>query len=223
MHFEILVEDQSGKKFLDAIVPEMIGPKDSVRVKPYRGIGRLPKDLKPATDPGKRILLDQLPKLLRGYGKTFAGYGPGYAATVIVVCDLDDRCLKAFRAELVAVLDACAPRPRACFCFAIEEGEAWLLGDLPAIRKAYPRAKARGLDAYENDSICGTWEVLADAVYPGGASALSSKGWQAVGMEKSRWAESISPHMELGSNKSPSFRYFRETVRSLAAVAGVPD
>ena len=122
MHFEILVEDRSGKKFLDAIVPKMIGSEDSVRVKPYRGIGRLPKDLKPATDPGKRILLDQLPKLLRGYGKTFAGYGPEYPATVIVVCDLDDRCLKAFRAELVEVLDACEPRPRARFCFAIEEG-----------------------------------------------------------------------------------------------------
>ena len=223
MHFEILVEDRSGKKFLDAIVPKMIGPEDSVRVKPYRGIGRLPRDLRPATDPGKRILLDQLPKLLRGYGKTFAGYGPGYPATVIVVCDLDDRRLKAFRTELVEVLDACVPRPRARFCFAIEEGEAWLLGDLPAVRKAYPRAKARVLDAYENDSICGTWEVLADAVYPGGTAALSSEGWQAVGMEKSRWAESISPHMELGSNKSPSFRYFRETVRSLSAVAGVPD
>ena len=223
MHFEILVEDQSGKKFLDAIVPRMIGPEDSARVNSYRGIGRLTKDLKPATDPGKRILLEQFPKLLRGYGKTFAGYGPGYPATVIVVCDLDDRCLKAFRTELVAVLDACAPRPRARFCFAIEEGEAWLLGDLPAVRKAYPQASAAILDAYENDSICGTWEVLADAVYPGGASALSSEGRQAVGMEKSRWAEDIPPHMEIGSNQSPSFRYFRKVVRFLASPAGEPD
>ena len=223
MHFEILVEDQSGKKFLDEIVPKMIGPEDSVRVKPYRGIGRLPKDLKPATDPRKRILLDQLPRLLQGYGKTFAGYGPDYPATVIVVCDLDDRCLKAFRTELVEVLDGCEPRPGARFCFAIEEGEAWLLGDLPAVRRAYPHARAAILDAYENDSICGTWEVLADAVYPGGASALSGKGWQAVGMEKSRWAESISPHMEIGSNQSPSFRYFRETVRFLASPVGEPD
>lgn len=82
MHFEILVEDQSGKKLLDKIVPKMIGPEDSVRIKPYRGIGRLPNDLKSATDPGKRILLDQLPRLLQGYGKTFAGYDPGYPATL---------------------------------------------------------------------------------------------------------------------------------------------
>ena len=201
----------------------MIGPEDSARVISYRGIGRIPKGLKAATDSEKRILLDRLPKLLRGYGKTFAGYGSGYPATVIVVCDLDDRCLKAFRTELVEVLDACAPGPRARFCFAVEEGEAWLLGDLPAVRKAYPRARAAILDAYENDSICGTWEVLADAVYPGGASALSRKGTQAVGVEKSRWAESISPLMEIGSNRSPSFRYFRETVRSLASPVGGPD
>ena len=116
-----------------------------------------------------------------------------------------------------------APRPRARFCFAIEEGEAWLLGDLPAVRKAYPQARAAILDAYENDSICGTWEVLADAVYPGGAAALTRKGRQAVGVEKSRWAEDISPHMEIGSSMSPSFRYFRKTVRSLTSTVGVAD
>jgi len=38
-------------------------------VRAYKGIGRLPKNLKGTSDPSKRILLDQLPKLLRGYGK----------------------------------------------------------------------------------------------------------------------------------------------------------
>ena len=47
---------------------------------------------------------------------------------------------------------------------AIEEGEAWLLGDIPAIQSVYPNAKNAVLNGYENDSICGTWEKLADAV-----------------------------------------------------------
>ena len=69
--------------------------------------------------------------------------------------------------------------------------------------------------AYENDSICGTWERLADAIYKGGASALSSKGSHAVGTEKSLWAKQICPHMDVDRNKSPSFCAFRDKLRNL--------
>ena len=65
-------EDQSGKKALDILVPKIIGHNHTFLVHPYKGIGRLPKNLKVTSDISKRILLDQLPKLLRGYGKTFA-------------------------------------------------------------------------------------------------------------------------------------------------------
>ncbi len=44
-----------------------------------QGIGRIPKNLNAGGDPAKRILLDQLPKLLGGYGKT-----PGIDAVVVV-------------------------------------------------------------------------------------------------------------------------------------------
>ena len=100
---------------------------------------------------------------------------------------------------------------------AIEEGEAWLLGDIPAIQSVYPNAKNAVLNGYENDSICGTWEKLADAVFAGGAAKLSAQGWQAVGTEKSIWAEKISPHMDIENNASPSFNYFRNKVMELAA------
>ena len=104
----------------------------------------------------KRILLDQIPRLLRGYGQMHAGYGDDYQATVIVVCDLDDKCLKTFLGELQAVLDTCDPRPKTRFCIAIEEGEAWFLGDIPAIKIEYPKAKDAVIDTYVNDAICGT-------------------------------------------------------------------
>ena len=217
MHFEILIEDQSGKTMLDILVPKIINqPPHTFKVKAYKGVGHIPKNLRSSTDPRKRILLDQLPRLLRGYGKTFAGYPPDYPAAVIVVCDLDDKCLKAFRQELLAVLDACNPKPETRFCIAIEEGEAWLLGDIPAIKAAYPNARNNVLSSYENDSICGTWERLADAVFSGGANGLKNKGWQTVGREKSVWAEEITPHMNVDNNASPSFCYFREKVRDLA-------
>jgi len=139
---------------------------------------------------------------------------------VIVVCDLDDRCLKAFRAELLAVLDACEPCPPTRFCIAIEEGEAWLLGDLTAVQMAYPKAREQCLRSYVNDAICGTWEALADAVYPGGAATLKSHGGQAVGAEKSRWAAAIAPHMDPAANRSASFNYFFNKLRELAQVRG---
>ncbi len=217
MHFEILVEDQSGKRALDIVVPKLVGAADTFGVKSYKGLGRIPPSLSGKADPKKRILLDQLPRLLRGYGRTHANYPAGYEAAVIVVCDLDDRCLKAFRSDLLGLLQAVYPRPRTCFCLAIEEGEAWLLGDRQAVLQAYPGARRDILDSYVNDSICGTWEKLADAVYPGGAVALAGKGWQAVGKEKSKWAEDISPRMDVDNNNSPSFRYFRNAFRAMAA------
>ena len=204
MHFDILVEDQSGKKSLDILAPKIAGDSHTFEIIAYRGLGRL---------------LVNLPKLLRGYGNTYAGYPENYLAAVIVVCDLDDKCLKAFRQQLCKILNACNPKPLARFCIAIEEGEAWLLGDIPAIKRAYPKAKDKALKAYENDSVCGTWECLANAVYPGGEKALSKKRWREVGREKSTWAEKIAPRMDVESNKSPSFHYFKNTLQRLSQQA----
>lgn len=213
MHFDILVEDASGKKALESLVPKLLGRDDSFRIHSYKGIGRIPKDLKKnRTDPAKRILLDNLPRLLKGYGKVYATYPDGVQAMVVVVCDLDDRNEAVFRRELLHVLEACHPKPEARFCLAIEEGEAWMLGDIEAIIKAYPNAKKPVLRSYVNDSICGTWELLADALYPGGAVKLSQAGWQAVGYEKYKWAENIAPLMDVETNKSPSFNRFVKVI-----------
>ena len=215
MHFEILVEDQSGKRMLDILIPKIIGGQHTFRVIDYRETGHIPRNLASSTDARNRLLLDQLPRLLRGYGNTFANYPDNYPAAVILVCDLDNRCLKVFREELFTALDACNPKPETRFCIAIEEGEAWLLGDISAIRIAYPNAKDNLLNRYENDSICGTWECLADAVSQGGANRLGNEGWKSVGREKSVWAERIAPHMNVETNTSPSFCYFRQKIREL--------
>ena len=217
MHFEILVEDQSGKKALDILVPKIVGDTHTFIVHPYKGIGRIPKNMKDADNAGKRILFENLPKLLRGYGRTFDGY-TDYRAAVILVCDLDSKCLKAFRQNLFEILNAFSPKPETRFCIAIEEGEAWFLGDLNAVTRAYPKAKMPVLNSYVNDSICGTWEKLADAVYAGGSQVLTVRGWQAVGAEKSKWAETIAPEIEIENNKSPSFCYFRGKLLELAEV-----
>ena len=214
MHIEVLVEDGSGTKLIETLLPALIGNYDEPhtwRIHPYKGIGRLPPNLAAGGDPAKRALLNQLPRLLAGYGKT-----PGVDAVVVVV-DTDHRDCKAFLAELKALLAQCNPVPNTLFRLAIEEMEAWLLGDREAILLAYPRAKVAVLDRYEQDSICGTWERLADAVFPGGSAAIRRIGGPLPGQVKHEWAEAISRHMNLGKNKSPSFAKFRDGILRLIA------
>ena len=212
MHFEILVEDQSGKKALHILTRKIVGDQHTFNIYPYRGIGHIPKDLTNPTNANTNLLLNQLPMQLRAYGKSYAN-DPN--KVVIVVCDLDNNCLKTFRQELFTVLNSCNPKPETRFCIAIEEGEAWLLGDISAIKAAYPKAKDNVLNRYQNDSICGTWELLADALFTGGASRLKKRGWQVVGREKSTWAKKITVYMNVDKNKSPSFCYFRDKLREL--------
>ncbi len=217
MHFEVLVEDASGAitlKFLLEKILESRGRGHSFRVLSYKGIGRLPRGLHGTTDPQKRILLDRLPRILRGYGRSLQGQNAG----VIVAVDLDDRDCHQFKQELEEVLDCCNPRPITLFRIMIEESEAWLLGDREAVKNAYPAAKDKVLDDYVQDSVCGTWEKLADAVFPGGAAKLASLGWPHVGTAKCEWADRIGKLVDIHRNKSHSFQVFQRGIRQLAGL-----
>ena len=46
MHVEILIEDTSGKKFLDILLPKVIGKQHTFKVRGYKGIGRIPRNLR---------------------------------------------------------------------------------------------------------------------------------------------------------------------------------
>jgi hypothetical protein len=214
MHIEILVEDSSGEKLLQVLLPQLIGPQGNPhtwRLHAYKGIGRIPSGLVTKADPAKRILLDQLPKLLRGYGKT-----PGIDA-VVVVLDADKRECSEFLSELKAAAVACKPAPDTLFRLAIEEIEAWYFGDREALLAAYPRAKLDVIGKYVQDSTCDTWELLADAVYAGGSAAIKKNGWPLPGQVKHEWAIKIGPLMNPDMNNSPSFRKLRNGLRRLVA------
>ena len=84
------------------------------------------------------------------------------------------------------------------------------------MKSAYPNAKDAVLNSYVQDSICGTWELLADAVYSGGSKLLKKMGYPAAGVAKCDWAGKIAPHMDIDSNGSKSFQVFRDGVRKLS-------
>ena len=130
MHIEVLVEDSSGAQLIGELLPRLIGPEGEPhtwRIHSYKGVGRIPKGMGTTADPAKRALLSQLPRLLGGYGKT-AGID-----AVLVALDNDSRDCEAFLAELKTVLNQCDPAPETLFRLAIEEMEAWFLGDRHAL------------------------------------------------------------------------------------------
>ena len=217
MHFEVLVEDRSGSIALDVLLQKILGANGAVHtwtLHAYKGVGRIPQNLWAVPDRRKRLLLNHLPRLLRGYGRSLQ-HGRD---CVVVVLDLDNRNCVALKRELVGVLNACNPGPSTLFRIAIEEGEAWLLGDRDAVKAAYPNAKDSVLNRYQQDSVCGTWEVLADAVHPGGSVRLQRAGYPTAGIAKCEWARRIASHIDVNRNRSPSFRVFRDGVRGLAGI-----
>jgi hypothetical protein len=210
MHIEFLVEDQSGARLLEALVPKIIGRQDDSRtwrIHAYGGIGRLPKGLAAEKNLAGRMLLNNLPRLLAGYGRTSS------VALVVVVIDTDTRDCRDFLAELNGVLAQCKSPPRTLFRLAIEEAEAWYLGDRRALVTAFPKARMKAVSSYQQDSVCGTWEKLADALVLGGSKGLKKTGWPAPGQAKFEWAERIGPLMDVEANVSPSFAKLRDGLR----------
>lgn len=214
MHIEVLVEDSSGAALMGYLMPKLLGEavdSHTWRIHNYKGIGRIPKKMVAHTDVAKKTLLDNLPRLLEGYGQT-----PGYDA-VLVLVDTDDRDVAAFLRELKRVLAQCPHAPQTVFGLATEEIEAWYFGDKVALLEAYPRADKKVLNRYQQDAVCGTWEMLADALVKGGAAALKKQGFHKAGEFKHECAHRIGPLMDVMRNQSPSFGHTRQGVADLLA------
>lgn len=214
MHLEILVEGQSD---ITALEPLMVGvfgqyrQPHTWRIHKHRGIGSLPDNPAAKPNPKDPTLLHNLPSKLRAYSKSLQDN-----EAVVVLLDLDDRpdCM-AFKQSLTALLNDCKPEMKSLFRIAIEEIEAWFLGDRAALTEAYPNANKAVLAGYVQDSQCGTWEKLADAVHSGGHAALKRQGQMQCLKQKRIWARDIAPKMDVENNSSPSFQQFRDGLRKL--------
>jgi hypothetical protein len=213
MHIEVLVEDSSGATLMGHLMPKLLGEaagEYSWRVHPFKGVGRIPKNLTLQSDARIKTLLDKLPRMLEGYGRS------GYEA-VLVLVDTDKHDASVFRQDLEQMLEQCPNAPRTVFGLATEEVEAWYFGDRTALLEAYPRADKKVLNRYQQDSVCGTWEMLAEALVKGGATALKKQGFYKAGEFKHECANRIGPLMEVSRNVSPSFQNTCQRVSQLLA------
>jgi hypothetical protein len=219
VHFEILVEDASGKTLLEQVVPKILGPKGkpnqyrivNIQELKYRVMASLPRQ-QSRTLPWDVILMQTLAIQLRAYSKALIRKH----GVVVIVVDVDKRNSRLFRGKLEEVFQTNAPNLEGGVRLAVEEIEAWILGDPAAVRHAYPLVKEYVLTSYEQDAACGTWEILADALFHGGSERLTELGYPLIGREKCRWADNIGQYMDVDTNRSPSFRAFRDLLRHWA-------
>ncbi|WP_437643638.1 DUF4276 family protein [Sorangium sp. So ce362] len=195
MHLEILVEEPSAEVALNELVPKIV-PGCTFTLHPHQG---------------KTQLLDRLPAKLSGYAKWLAE-----DCRIVVLVDRDrEDCIALKKRIVEAERKARLPKPLLCR-IAIEELEAWFLGDIPALVRAYPgvppgvgsRRRFRDPDAV----VGGTWEALQQI--------LQQAGYFPSGLAKIAAARAITPHMDVEANTSRSFQVFREGLRLLAAGQG---
>jgi hypothetical protein len=204
LKLHILVEGSAEAALLRGWLRRFL-PGHTTSVIQHRGKGRLPASPLAHPDPRREGLLDQLPAKLRAYGRSL---DPA-TDRLLVLVDLDDDDCKELKARLVRTWESCDPQPVALFRIAIEETEAFYLGDPEAIRRAFPRARLAKLKSYEQDSICGTWELFQQVI-------------QDRLVDKPGWAEKMGEHLGTawkgpGANRSPSFQQF---CRALLWLAG---
>ena len=215
MYFQFLTEDKSTEVFVEQIMNKLKAayPEKelSYNIKSFRGIGHLKMRGNVQQQKTGKLLNDLLP-IMRGMGKALLQVEH---AAIIVILDNDKNDKIAFRNELSQMAVSNMVLIDHEFCIAVKEMEAWLLGDIKAIETAYPNARKSAWKEYEQDGICDTWEVLANAVYPGGLTRLRKKAagaYQQIGLAKCEWARLIGAQMSLTENASPSYRFFVESL-----------
>lgn len=200
MHIEFMVEEPSIEVTLQNLLPQILPAETTFKILVFRG---------------KQDLLKQLPSRLRGY----AAWMPDDYRIVILIDEDRQNCH-----ELKGQLEAICARSRLTTRshnhgngfkvlnrIVIEELESWFIGDVEALRAAYPRIP-ESLGKWKNyrdpDAVSGgTWESLE--------FALQKFGYFKGGYTKIQAAREISPFMNPARNRSKSFQVFYEGLRSL--------
>ncbi len=192
MTIHLLVEGPSERAFLDRRARRLL-KEQSVRVHPHEGKGSLPRDWSAPPPRDQRGLLHQLPAKLRG----FASAANPDELHVVVMVDADNDDPDVLADKIAAVASQVAPKLRVTVRLAVEETEAFYLGDLQALEKAYPDADLAKARAYVPDSIPngGTWELFGEIIRDGGGNKVA-------------WAEAMGAVLTTrpARSRSPSFK-----------------
>ncbi len=193
MILEVLVEEASAKVALELLLPR-IAPDAWATVHAFNG---------------KPDLLAKLVPRLKGYAHFDE-------VVVVILVDRDREDCRELKRVLMRAVKTAGIADRALARIAVEELEAWLLGDVPALCDAFPgvpstlgqRARFRDPDAVPGGT--------AEALY----AVLEKAGHH--GVTKTELARRVAARMDVEANRSHSFRVFRDGIRSRLE-PGSPD
>lgn len=197
---EFFVEEPSMEAALRVLVPK-IRPGLDFQIHAFAGI---------------QDMLSKLPARFRGY----AGWLPA-DWRVVVVRDEDRKDCRELKVEIEQIATKAGLVPKGkknksgqfhvLTRIAVEELEAWLLGDVPALAEAYPGVPAslasrrpfRDVDGIKG----GTWEALERVLQEGGHFL--------GGLPKIQVARQVAMKMSPERNTSRSFQSFRSGLLGL--------
>lgn len=200
-HVEVLVEEPSMEAALRELLPKILTGV-TFHIYPFQG---------------KADLLQRLPDRFRGY----ANWLPKNWRVIVIVDRDDDDCRKlkqqleqmATEAGLVTKTRAGNKPYTVINRLAIEELEAWYLGDWDAVKAAYPRVSVKipqQAKYREPDAIAGgTWEAFE--------RILKKAGYFKTGLRKIEAARTVASFMDPTRNRSRSFQVLREVLFEMNA------
>lgn len=200
MHLEVLVEESSAEAVVRRVVAAATPATATYEVRVFDG---------------KTDLLGSLPDRLRGYRSWAID---GLRIMVLVDRDTEDCLQLKSRLEALAHGAGFTTRTSAnsgsfevCNRIAVEELEAWFLGDEPALRAAFPRLKPFAAKAQyrDPDKIAGAWETAE--------RLLQRASYYQAGLRKRDLSLRVAPLMNIGENRSASFATFVSGLTSLMA------
>lgn len=199
MFVEFFLEEPSAEAFLQRFVGNLLPKGTGVAFRVFSG---------------KQDLLKKLPARLKGMAWIPADH------RIVVLLDEDRQDCLALKAQLekaardAGLLTKSAAKGKVFKVLnriAVEELEAWFLGDLAAIQKAYPRFKPNHVAAanrMDPDAVKGgTSEALE--------RALQQAGYYSTGLPKIEVARNIAGHIDVARNTSASFKQFVQGIAAL--------
>ncbi len=200
-HLEFLVEEPSMEAFLRGLLPNVI-PNASFQIHAFQG---------------KRDLLSNLEKRLRGYARWLP---QNYRLFVMVDRDRDNCHDLKQRLESIATGAGLHTRTSSADTswqlvnrVVIEELEAWYFGDWQAVREVYPKMSEtipRKASYRNSDAITGgTCEAFE--------RVMRQRGYFQGGLRKIEAARMIAPHIDPARSQSHSFKVFYDAIAEATA------
>ncbi|HRI00958.1 MAG TPA: hypothetical protein PK006_07900 [Saprospiraceae bacterium] len=184
----IFTEEISIKKVLDIILPQLISSEMKFRIYPHQG-----------KDDLKKAIKSTVPLISKNLN-----------SRIIIAIDNDNNdCLK-LKNEINDLVDISCPYK---IRIIIQELEAWFLGDLTVVEKAFSKFKA---STYSNKTEFRNVDTIINPSYK--LLKIIPDYSKSSFLPKQSTAEKIAKYLNIYKNKSDSFNQFIGAVKELCSV-----